>query len=57
MLCVGVSYGELSRNPGHVLSGVALMKFAETFVNNRDVTMNVVNTVADAEKWLTGKPR
>jgi hypothetical protein len=40
-----------------VNAGGELMKFAETVVNNRGVSMNVFQTVADAEKWLTGKPR
>jgi len=34
-----------------------LMKFAETVANNRGVPLTVFATVAEAEKWLTGKLR
>jgi hypothetical protein len=34
-----------------------LMKFAETVANNRGVPMTLFSTVAEAEKWLAGKPR
>lgn len=34
-----------------------LMKFAETVANNRGLPMTVFSTVAEAEKWLTGKLR
>lgn len=34
-----------------------LMKFAETVANNRGVPMTLFATVAEAEAWLTGKPR
>ena len=38
-------------------AGGELMKFAETIANNRGVPMTLFSTVADAEKWLAGKPR
>ncbi len=38
-------------------AGGELMKFAETVANNRGVPLNVFATVAEAEKWLTGKSR
>ena len=34
-----------------------LMKFAETVANNRGVPMTLFATVAEAERWLAGKPR
>lgn len=40
-----------------VNAGGELMKFAETVAHNRGVPMSVFATVAEAEKWLTGKPR
>jgi hypothetical protein len=40
-----------------VNAGGELMKFAETVANNRGVPMSVFATVAEAEKWLAGKPR
>ncbi|MEX0734064.1 MAG: hypothetical protein WDZ66_04875 [Steroidobacteraceae bacterium] len=40
-----------------VNAGGDLMKFAETVANNRGLPMSVFETVAEAEKWLTGKPR
>jgi hypothetical protein len=33
------------------------MKFAETVANNRGIPMNLFKTVAEAEAWLTRKPR
>jgi hypothetical protein len=38
-------------------AGGDLMKFAETVANNRGVPINLFGTVAEAEAWLTGKPR
>ena len=40
-----------------VNAGGELMRFAETVANNRGVPMTVFATVAEAEKWLAGKPR
>ena len=40
-----------------VNAGGELMKFAETVANNRGLPMTVFATVAEAEKWLAGKPR
>ncbi len=34
-----------------------LMKFAETIANNRGLPMTVFASVAEAEKWLSGKTR
>ncbi len=40
-----------------VNAGGEMMKFAETVANNRGVPMTAFATVAEAEKWLTGKLR
>ncbi|MGH8242318.1 MAG: hypothetical protein ACRETY_03105 [Steroidobacteraceae bacterium] len=40
-----------------VNAGGDLMKFAETVANNRGVPMTLFKTVAEAERWLAGKPR
>jgi len=40
-----------------VNAGGDLMKFAETVANNRGIPMNLFKTVAEAEAWLTRKPR
>lgn len=40
-----------------VNAGGELMKFAETVANNRGLPLTVFATVAEAEQWLTGKPR
>ena len=40
-----------------VRAGGELMKFAETVANNRGVPMMLFPTVAEAEAWLTSKPR
>jgi hypothetical protein len=40
-----------------VNAGGDLMKFAETVANNRGIPMNLFKTVAEAEAWLTLKPR
>jgi len=38
-------------------AGGELMKFAETVANNRGVPMRVFATVAEAEAWLSARPR
>jgi len=50
---------ELFRSVAYVdvNAGGELMKFAETVANNRGLPMSVFATVAEAEKWLAGKPR
>ncbi|MGH8197723.1 MAG: hypothetical protein ACRETI_06100 [Steroidobacteraceae bacterium] len=40
-----------------VNAGGDLMRFAKTVGNNRGLPMSVFATVAEAEKWLTGKSR
>jgi hypothetical protein len=38
-------------------AGGELMKFAETVANNRGVPMRVFASVAEAEAWLSARPR